>query len=333
MSFLFLAVLLGVVIATLQDIKRKEVDNWLNLLILFVGSAYLFFKGIGSESFFSLLILLACLLGTSFLYFHTFNFKQPLTKIKEYLFSLGLLVVAVVCFFLILAYYPLLGATSLYLLFSLGLLAMFVLSNLFYYGRVFAGGDSKLLFALTPFFISLTLKMTLSNILIFAFLLMLAGSVYGLLYSLALYTKNFSRANKNICKEYRKHNKWYFLLSFIALCLLGFYHPLSFLLAGLFLLFILLFLFARGLEGVSMIKTISGKQLQEGDWLAHDVRIGKKLIKADWNGLTKKELAILKKKKKVTIKEGFAFVPAFLIAYLLYFLFREHILGYLTFLY
>ena len=37
---------------------------------------------------------------------------------------------------------------------------------------------------------------------------------------------------------------------------------------------------AKGLEDVSMIKTISWKDLREGDWLAQDVVVGNKIIKA-----------------------------------------------------
>ena len=67
-----------------------------------------------------------------------------------------------------------------------------------------------------------------------------------------------------------------------------------------------------------MIKKVSPRDLTEGDWLFKDIRIGKKTIKADFNGLSKKDISTLRKYRKgVYVKYGIPFVPVFLIAFIL----------------
>ena len=62
---------------------------------------------------------------------------------------------------------------------------------------------------------------------------------------------------------------------------------------------------------------VSPAVLTEGDWLAEDVRISKRTIKANFEGLSKKEISFLMKhKKSVKVKYGLPFVPVFLIAFL-----------------
>ena len=65
-----------------------------------------------------------------------------------------------------------------------------------------------------------------------------------------------------------------------------------------------------------MIKNRDPWKLTEGDWLERDVKIGRKVIKKSVHGLSLKEIRILRKaKKKVLIKEGVPFTPAFLFAF------------------
>ena len=66
-----------------------------------------------------------------------------------------------------------------------------------------------------------------------------------------------------------------------------------------------------------MIKKIGVGKLTEGDWLYKDVKIGRKLIKASWNGVSKEELKFIQKKNRtVVIRQGVPFVPVFLITFL-----------------
>ena len=67
-----------------------------------------------------------------------------------------------------------------------------------------------------------------------------------------------------------------------------------------------------------MKKEISPKLLTPGDWLNEDIKIGMKILKADWNGLTKEDVELLQKRNKlVTVKRGIVFGPVFLISFVL----------------
>ena len=61
----------------------------------------------------------------------------------------------------------------------------------------------------------------------------------------------------------------------------------------------------------------------DGDWLVEKIKVGRKTIMPKKEGLTREEAALIKKwwkqgklKKKPLIKEGIAYLPAFLIAFL-----------------
>lgn len=273
--FLFWVFLVGIIIASLQDLKRREVDDWLNFLLLTVGIVFVLYSALFSRDF------------------------------------------------------------SLVVQMGFALLVMGGAMNLFYYGRVFAGGDAKLLFAMSALFVGLGFSSTLKNIGIFLFLLMVSGSFYGIFYSGVLYFKNRKKCNAEIKKFFSK-TKWLRRMFYSGLILFGCslvvfvlfdnFLPLSF--AGIYFLFPILYLFSKSLEKVSMIREVSGKDLREGDWLAHDLRVGGKTIKSDWEGLSEKSLKLLRNKKKVVIKEGLPFVPAFLIALLLYGFFKDFLLGF-----
>ena len=267
-GFLFWFFLIGLIVASLQDLKRREVDNWLNLFLIFGGLAFIFYKAILSGEL-------------------------------SLIFQAGFMVVM-----------------------------LFIFMNLFYYGRVFAGGDAKLLFALTAFFVGSTFFITLANLGVFLLLLMLAGSVYGLSFSVFLYFKSYKEVNKKMKEVFSLRVIRGVFFGGVFVSILGFIYW-GFLFIGVFAVaFSLLYVFAKGLELVSMTRWVSGKELREGDWLAEDAHAGEKVIPATWDGLTLKELKILSKQKKVKIKEGIPFVPSFLIAFLMYALLRDLIFSF-----
>jgi len=70
-----------------------------------------------------------------------------------------------------------------------------------------------------------------------------------------------------------------------------------------------------------MFQIIPVSQLKEGDWLFENLKKGKFFMKAKWEGLSSKDIQLIKKKfKKVKIKQGIPFVPAFLIGFILFIL-------------
>jgi Flp pilus assembly protein protease CpaA len=258
---------IGIVLASLQDLKRREVDNWLNLFLLVVSFSFVFFR--------------AVLERDVAIVFHA----------------------------------------------SFALVVLFVVMNVFYYGRIFAGGDAKLLFAMTVFFIGATFYGTLINIWMFVLFLMVAGSIYGLVYSFVLYFKDSRKANEKIVEFVREvgFGAWAFG---IFLILLGFLYWAFFVFGVFVLLGLGLYVFAKGIEAAFMFRIVSGKDLKEGDWLVEDIKIGDKIIRADWDGLLLDDIEVLKKRRFIKIKEGLPFVPAFLIAFLLYTFFSDWVISF-----
>jgi len=130
LGFLFWLFFVGLIIASLQDLKRREIDNWLNLFLLSTSFVYIFYKGL------------------------------------------------------------LEGNIEIIFLGIFSLIILFCFMNLLYYGKVFGGGDAKLLFAMSAFFVSGSFGMTITNIFLFLSLLMLSGFIYIMTYIFILYLIN-----------------------------------------------------------------------------------------------------------------------------------------------
>ncbi len=266
-NFLFWLFLAGTIVAVFQDLKRREVDNWLNLLLIIGGFGFVFLSAVFN--------------GFGVVLFTVFSF-----------------------------------------------IIMFFISNLFYYGRVFAGGDAKLLFAFSLFLAGLSVNETLINIGLFVLILMISGAVYSLAYSFALFFINIKKTG-NIFYNYLKKKEFiYCFTGLIVLLILGIFYNILLIISLFGLLLLILFIFAKSVEKICMIKFISGKELREGDWIIEDVNVKGKTIKADWEGLSLEDIKLLRNKKKIKIKQGIPFVPGFLIAFIL-FIFKEQIINWI----
>jgi Flp pilus assembly protein protease CpaA len=203
----------------------------------------------------------------------------------------------------------------------LGLGIFFILGNLFYYSRMFAGGDAKLLIAIGAVLpLSQSFLFNLKFFGIFLFLFLFVGGVYGLFWSFILGFKN----KKEFKKEFKKRffqNKSLVFLSFIfgfIFIFWGVFSDIFLIYFGfLFFLFPILAVYSRVIEEVCMIKKINTSKLSVGDWLYKDVKLKRKKIKFHWEGLDEEQIRDLKKERKfVYIKQGIPFIPVFLISYL-----------------
>ncbi|MFH1500327.1 MAG: A24 family peptidase [archaeon] len=263
MIFLIVIAAIWIIAASISDIRKREVPNWINFSLIAVGLAY--------RVLFSLIN-------------NDFNF-----------FLQGVL----------------------------GMAIFVGLGYAFYYGRVFAGGDAKLLMALGPILpFSEMFKVNVGIFLIFVFLLLLSGSFYGIIFSFFISFRNRKKFVKEFKRNFKKNKPMFYVFLVIAITAFAaaFYlnEALIFLLGAVILLFPVLFIYARSIEESSMIKSVEARKLVEGDWLYKQVKIGKKTIKPSWQGLSLQEIKLLRKaKKKVLVKEGIPFVPSFLIAFLL----------------
>ena len=254
--FLFAIALLWTLVATIQDIKKREIANWLNFSLLAFALAY--------RAFYSVI---------------TNNYK---------FFLLGVL----------------------------GFMLFLILANVFYYAKAFAGGDAKLLIAygaILPF--SSYLNIILLSV-TFLILLFSVGAVYSLLYSIFIVAKNKSVFKKHFKINWKKYRIFVLvpIIIFIILALakVYIYFSLTFLLISLG---VLLYIYTLALDKC-MIVLLPPNKLTEGDWLIQDIKLSKNLtIKKTVHGLSKKDISLLKRyNKRIKIKQGIPFVPAFLIS-------------------
>lgn len=189
-----------------------------------------------------------------------------------------------------------------------GLGIFFVIAIVMYYCKLFAGGDVKLLTALGAVIPSMDF---LSNILV-------AGSIYGLAYSLILAGINF----RNFYFELKKSKDLFMISILFSMILFAGYiftsNVFILLLVICALSITLIFIFVNSVEKSCLIKLVSPLKLTEGDWLLKDVKVKGKTIGANFEGLTKKEIAMIKSSgKKVWVKYGIPFIPVFLLALLM----------------
>ena len=215
----------------------------------------------------------------------------------------------------------------------LGFGIFFVLGNLFYYTRMFAGGDSKLMMALGAVLsLNLSFVPNLQVFLVFLMLFFFSGAVYGILSSVVTSIKKFKLFRKGFVNRLNESKKvLLFYSSFGILVML-----LSFRIEALFPLGILCFVFPyfyffiQTIDKDCMIRKVNVKNLMLGDWLYKDVKVGSKTVKATWDGLNEKEIKLLRKKKFVLIRRGIAFAPVFLISFvLLFFVLRFDLVSFL----
>lgn len=196
----------------------------------------------------------------------------------------------------------------------------FIIGNLLYYGKVFAGGDAKLMIALgaiVPF--SEVFIININSILTFFLFFLVAGAFYGVVLSVILGFKNKKEFVREFSEQFNKKKNYFYVSLAFSIVLLVFAFFESFLLYLAILMFISPYVYfsAKAIDEACMIKKIDTRKLAEGDWLYRDMRIGGRLIKAKWSGLSREEITFLRKKKKeILIRQGIPFSPVFLISYI-----------------
>jgi len=204
----------------------------------------------------------------------------------------------------------------------MGLGIFFAIGNLLYYGKVFAGGDAKLMIALgTILPIFPNIFSNIQGFFDFFLIFLIMGFLYILLSSLFLCVKNFKSFKKEFSKQLRKNKKLIFVVLSVSIIflLLGFVQTIFFIVGILMFSTSNLFLYSKAVDESCMIKRIKTKNLREGDWLYSNVKIGKKEIKAKWEGLNKKDIKELRKKlKEVRIRQGIPFSPVFFFGFVIF---------------
>lgn len=264
--FLFFLALIWCIFASVQDMKKREIANWITYSFIIFALAHRAFYSVIEKD------------GGRF-----------------FLWGMG------------------------------GFLVFLILAHLFYYTRAFAGGDAKLLMgfgAILPFEKFGDLLFLGAG---FIFLLFLVGAVYSLFYSLFLVYKNWDKFRIALSENLRKYNKLLSMLLFICLIYLigvlinGYDISLWSVLAILIFILAITFIYLKAVETSCLIVLMDPRKLTEGDWLERDIRIKGRVIRKSVHGLSTEEIVLLKKNgKKVLIKQGVPFAPAFLISILIF---------------
>jgi len=262
--FLYVLALIWILFASVQDLRRREVYNWISFSLVIFAIGFRFFYSLFSDS-----------VGFGFLW-------QGL----------------------------------------IGLAIFIVLGNLLYYGRMFAGGDAKLMMALgavlpasTSFYVNLEIYIS------FVFLFLLAGAFYGLFATVRLSLKNFKEFKKDFQKRVKKQKFWFYGVMVIGLIMIGagFFESLFITFGILIFVFPYLYLYARSVDATCMIRKVKISEISEGEWITQDINVGNRTIKPSWDGLSSEDINLIKKKyKEITIKQGIPFVPVFFIAFIVF---------------
>ncbi|RMD67667.1 prepilin peptidase [Candidatus Pacearchaeota archaeon] len=265
--FIFSLALVATFAAAWQDIKRKEIENWLNFSLLGFLLAYRAFYAVQNS--------------------------------QAQFFFLGV------------------G----------GVIFTTIVANALYYTRTFGGGDAKLLIALGAMLPGENVGELLTYGAGFVVTLLFIGFLYTLFFSTFIALNSRKRFMKNLRDEWGKR-PYATPLGIFGLLALLFFFVASFLgwsvqqralsLAISLLLFSpWLYLYAKALER-TMVLSLHPRKLVEGDWLAEEVRIGRRVIGRSVHGLNKDEIKLLVKRgKKVRVINGVPFAPVFFVAVLL----------------
>ncbi|MEA3330036.1 MAG: prepilin peptidase [Nanoarchaeota archaeon] len=260
--FLFILAFVWVAFAVVQDLKTREIANWLNFSLIIFALAVRMFYSVFADDY-------------SFILFGIF-----------------------------------------------GLGCGILLGNLFYYLRIFAGGDAKLLIALFVVIpVALTFYENLIIFLIFVLALLFFGGIYSLIYSVGLSVFNWRLFSKEFKKQFvrRKIYFWVSLIFSLGFLILSFFTDLVFLFLGVSI-FVLpyLYVYLKSVEVSALVRRVGVDVLTEGDWLVSKIKLGRRVVNPGWEGLSKNDLEFLQKnyKKKVVVKYGVPFSPAFLFALL-----------------
>ena len=189
----------------------------------------------------------------------------------------------------------------------------FVFAWAFYYSRVFAGGDAKLLMGYGVILPYTSYWSLLYLGLGFVFVLFFVGAIYGVFYSFFISLRDWGKFRGEFRRNLHKV-KWLFAVAVVLAVL--FFFLSEFLLWIAFVLFLMgglvLYAYLRAVDKL-MVKLKHWDELQEGDWLERDVRIGSSVIRKSVHGLSLAEIRKIKRaRKRVLIKEGIPFTPSFL---------------------
>ncbi len=222
---------------------------------------------------------------------------------------------------------------------AIGFAIAFALACLMFYSGQWGGGDAKLLMALGALIGFQADKFAFGTS--FLINLVFIGGAWGLIWCIVLSAKNWKKFWPTF--KLVRHQKAYARTRILTLVAVVILIIASFVMAefqlellGLALLsYFLCYLtiFVKSVELSSMHKWITPDKITEGDWLLKPVTVGKHKILPTKLGLEKPQVLLIKrlyaqkKIKKLLVKYGIPFAPAFLFAFIATLIFKNIVLA------
>ncbi|MCB9358989.1 prepilin peptidase [Candidatus Woesearchaeota archaeon] len=223
------------------------------------------------------------------------------------------------------------------------IVTMIIALTMFYAGQ-WGGGDAKMIMGLGILF-GLPI-MPLDGLLIWNSLLIsfiinmfIAGSVFGLIWSIVVAFKNkdkFITTWKIESKKAKTIKLTSLIIGAVLLAIAIFMPEIRMLMFPLIILVVLIgyiYIFAKSVEKGTMVLMLSPKDITEGDWIEKEVKHkGRYICGPKDLGITKKQIALLKKLKikKIPVKIGIPFIPAFFLGYIMALIFGNFFTFFIT---
>ena len=292
-----LLALTALIAGSITDFKKREVSDWLSYSLMFAGVGLSIFKWVATED------------------------------VWFFIFSL------------------------------IGFGLMFLVSLVMFYTGQWGGGDAKVLMGLgalfgsyTPLFATNFHSELLPNFLqgfaqynpLFLFILLLniaiMGSLYGFVWTFVLAIvkrKTFAKEYVNQATKNKKIRYSAYTIAAIFLLIGSLTNSqitkiITFFFGLLIAMMITAHTYVKTIETVAMVKNVNVSDITEGEWIVYEVFDKKKkyICGPKDLGISSEQIAKLKENniKKIIIKVGIPFIPAFLIGFIVTILFSNVIL-------
>lgn len=206
-------------------------------------------------------------------------------------------------------------------LITIGILNLFSLSMLFL--KQWGGGDTKLFFGL-----SIAISLLKIDWFKFIFDLFIYGGIYGILILIYYYLKNRKNINKIIKKKLKEKRIYviiYLLSIFPSFVIPNIYFRSYITIWIVFFPLIFILIIGKSVEKFLFVSNKKIENIVEGDWVLGKIKTSKETIydSQKSNGITLNQIKKIKKliekneiPNKIKVKDGIAYFPAILFAFI-----------------
>ena len=202
-----------------------------------------------------------------------------------------------------------------------GIIVSFLFGYLLMHAQMWGGGDTKLLMGLGAF---IGVWPEYTSLAMLVFLIFMAGSVYGLLWTVVLIVRKWSEITERDSEL--KRVSFGVLLSLVLTSVVLSWYTEGLLrvvvIVSIVLLSLTLFTgyVLRRMEDVLIVQSVPTTDLVPGDWLIETVETENGVVEPRSVGMSEEDIAMVQASDTdyVSVKYGLPFIPSFLFGYILY---------------